>query len=166
MSPFLEEEHKEHINYAPHQFTSQEMQELEQIIIASEDATDYAKRLFVWLLRETNHFTRRVAVSLRNAAVGEQLVNEVRQSARAIMGCYGTTDLFRKIGIYGTQMNFTHHQGCFNAEGFDMMEDGHTFWYTFIYHDSRATVLPLPSQEVLEAISLESKSSKEDEDES
>ena len=143
--------------YIPPRMTNKQMLALEQFIILSPDASEFAKRVIIWVLRQTQNLTRQVALSIWNEQYGSDRAAEVQDSVHAMNSMNSKTRMDLFFDGMGTEMMLEHHCGCFEASDghpFNTKASGRTIWFSFVFYDDKANVLEAPSLDELEAMSL------------
>ncbi|PIT92489.1 MAG: hypothetical protein COU08_02155 [Candidatus Harrisonbacteria bacterium CG10_big_fil_rev_8_21_14_0_10_42_17] len=133
-----------------------QMKELELIIARSRDAKLFAKRVIVWLLRQTKQCTRPVGLSLLSGECGEQRVRDVQDGVHDMLSSHGSTHLTRILEGMKTPMRLGHCQGQFTPNGdewFDHSAPARSIWFSFD-DPSNIAFLPTPPLCEIEAITL------------
>ncbi len=147
--------------YIPPLMSNTQMQALELLIAYSPDATDFAKKVIIWVLRQTEGLTRRVAFSVRDEYCSADLAAEVQQGAHDMISRNGNTHLNNVFGDMGTEVTLGHHCGCFESgrldtDPFNTKANGRTIWFSYIFYDRDVTILEAPPLEELMKMELPS----------
>src|SRR3989344_5337524 len=147
--------------YEPHPMRGSQMRALEQFIARSPDATDFAKKVYIWTLRQTELLTLPVALSLWGKDYSSERTAEVQDGVHAMVSCNGHTHLDTFFEGMGTKVHLMHHCGCFTAqpekgkETHDTEAKGTTIWVSYVWYDYDIKLLTPPPLDVIEAIQLD-----------
>lgn len=151
--------------YVPPKMSDKQMAALEKHIKNSKDATDFSKKVIIWTLRKTENLTKSVAVSIWDKDFGELSTKEVQDGAHAMESSNRMTRLDIFMTAMGTEVGLCHHCGCFVSCECGVCEQksnilildapGRTIWFSHIFYDRKVTVLPQPTKEELDKISLD-----------
>ena len=133
--------------------TDDQMEALEHFISKSRDASDFAKRVIIWTLRQTNNLTDRVILSVPDD-YGTDLAKKVQDGVHYMQSDGGTTHLDSFFLGMKTEFRMCHHCGIFSPNSdkedkFDPDAKGRTIWVSYVEYDREAKVLALPSLEDL-----------------
>lgn len=149
---------KKEAHYRPPQMTDQQMAALEKFILRSRNASDFAKRVIIWMLRQSGQLTVPVALSLWNEDFGADRVREVQDAVHDMRSANGATHIGHVFAAMGTEMQLMHSEGCFiggNAHPFDPKAPGRSIWCHYIYDGAHSLLLLLPPKVAeLEALEL------------
>lgn len=149
-------------SYVPPRIAEPQLRELEDHIRRSRDASPFAKRVVIWMLRQTDGLTRAVSLSM-SAEFCSGTAREVQDAAHDLCSANGSTHLDEFMKRMGTEVGLEHHSGAYRrrADGatsndFGQREDGsRTIWWSHIRYDHIARKLDLPTRDALAAIPLE-----------
>ncbi|HEY4515039.1 MAG TPA: hypothetical protein VJJ22_02670 [Candidatus Paceibacterota bacterium] len=92
-------------------YTPAQLEALEEFISLSKDATDFAKRVIMWLLQKTNGLTEQVFVFLPVEKYGEKRVEEVQNGAHGMNSFNGSTHLNSFLHGMGSKFHLGHGYG-------------------------------------------------------
>ena len=106
--------------------TSSQMDALERFIAASRDASEFAKKAVIWMLRQTAGLTRPVCLSFppERAKFGKQAAYGVHDMCSKL-GSTHIDDFMRKMG---TPMKLSAHGGSYVKGELDSESGGYTVW--------------------------------------
>src|SRR5690242_12218282 len=99
---------------APTHRTARQMLALEQRVQSSTDATEFAKKAIIWLIRQSGQLTRRVSLSASPAVLGEA-AEKIQDAAHAMNSCGASTRIDLLFRAMGTEWGLSHHCGGYNA---------------------------------------------------
>ncbi len=141
--------------YVPPRMTDAQMRELERVIARAPEATTFAKKVLVWMLRQTNNLTRGVKLGLPDAIYGRQLVLNVQDGVHNMLSSGAQTPL----GVFmrerlGTEASFFHHHGLYRKDNEHLPGKGSTIWISHVFYDERADMLARPTSDEIEAVVL------------
>lgn len=108
------------------QFTDEQIRALEKFIYVSRDATEFAKKSIIWLLRQSNGLTKRVCLSMP----GEKGL-EAAHGVHDMQGFNSQTHLEYFLQGMGCLFKISHHGGTYAADG--KLTDkfgGGTIWFS------------------------------------
>lgn len=131
--------------------SKEQVQVLERLIATSPNASIFAKKCIIWLLRLSDRLTKGVCVSIRG-----ELGQEVARSAHDMQSANGQTHLSKILKSMGSRLLLSHHYGryaenIFVAGGRGM--DGGTIWFSERVYDHQAERIE-PDMVTIEAIDL------------
>lgn len=147
---------KQQVEYKPPHMSDAQMDALERFIAASSNASEFAKKVIIWTLRQTQNLTRPVALSIWDKDSGPNS-SQVQNAAHNMDSVNGKTRIDLFFGGMGTEMRLGHHCGCFeerDGDPFNAEADGCTIWFAYIFYDRNVTRLEEPSLAELEAMVL------------
>ncbi|MBI4142468.1 hypothetical protein HY480_01175 [Candidatus Uhrbacteria bacterium] len=152
--------------YVPTPISATQVEALEACIRASPDASPFAKRVIIWMLRQTERLTIPVALSLPPELYGES-ARSVAFSAHDMVSANGRTHLDQVLRKGTTQFHLMGHDGQFVFDGYTHsgptglpakprpVERGwKTLWWSYVWYDHHPRLLRLPSREQLAAIDV------------
>lgn len=140
--------------YNPPFVSFSQMRALERAVALSKDASNLAKKIVIWTLRQTNHLTKRVALSVEENWNGFGMA-QLQDGVHDMVSFNGTTHLDLMFDAIGTQMHVMHHHGMFLQNGaFDSKKSGRTIWVSYVWYDKSPEVFLCPSLEEINAIDL------------
>lgn len=123
-------------------------------ITLSLDATLFAKKTFIWLLRKSQGER---AVSVSFPAELDKYGHQALESFHAIVSEGGTTRIDTFLELLGTSMLPSHHSGGYlNGSNEFVGSNGSTLWLSDTSYDNYAEHL-LPNIEEINLISVPSK---------
>ncbi len=140
--------------YKPPRLTDKQMRSLEYLIAVSRGVTGFARRVVIWVLRQTNNLTEPVTLSIPEEFLGEP-AGQVQDAVHSMCSSGGTTHLTYVFGIAGTEMRLQHHCGRFVDGGFYPHVEGRTIWCAYEDYSRTARLLTPPTPEDLDKIDLE-----------
>ncbi len=144
---------KEAENYKPPKLTDKQVENIEYLIATSKNATDFAKKVIIWFVRQTKNLTKQVALSVPEEFLGEP-ANQIQDGVHDMSSVSGT-----QIGIVfavaGTEMRLQHHGGSFVGKKDFRSGPGRTIWCAYEGYSRNVELLAPPTQEQLNEINLE-----------
>ena len=154
-------DHERKTDYKPPRLTDTQMAFIERTIWMSRDARNDVKPILAWMLRQTENFTRPVALSLLEGAQGKDLALAFQNAAHNMVSSGGSTHFHTVCHAFETEMSLSHHFGVFReARGKHYFSTDHhlgndfgtTVWFSYIWYDPAADVLTYPGDDVIKAI--------------
>jgi len=119
---------------------------VEMYISRSPDATPFAKRTFIWLLRKSQG-TRAVCVSF--PAKLNRYGDQALDGFHSIVSVGGTTRIDVFLGLLNTSVLPSHHSGGYpDGSNEFTVPDGFTFWLSDTPYDNSAEHLSLNIEEI------------------
>jgi hypothetical protein len=141
--------------YIPPRANERQLGVLERIISLSPDASEFAKAITVWVLRQTEHLTRNVALSLPEDGVyGPKLAEEMQNGAHGMNSVNGHTHLSQAFDLIDTEVVLSHHCGGFKSGRFDFSAPARTIWISYVFYDFAAHILSPPDPAELAKVIL------------
>lgn len=132
------------------QMSSEQMAALEELVLWSRDLTEFAKRLVLYMLRQTNNLRTAVCMSIPETPDDDPEMETLDQQAGlsiyATRG-YGHTTLFPLVlQAMGTDADISPHCGMYVNGQYDLKANGWTIWISpFVYgHGSYKNYKHLP----------------------
>ncbi len=119
-------------------YTAAQMEALEEFITESLDASDFAKRIIIWLLRKTHDFNRQVFVFLPVEVYGDALVKEAQDGAHDMNSCNGSTHL----NLFLRGMGGGFHLGHNDSHPGHPSRSGRCLWWERMQRKVPAWELP------------------------
>jgi len=146
----------EQLSYRPPTISYENMQAIEEAIKQSPEATDFGKRVIIWMLRKTENLTCGVALSIPENAYPCPSKEELRISTSGLCRDNGPTHLNSVLEELGTKVGLSHHGRCFKDGKLNKENtDGMTIWFSYFAYDQlKPKVLDLPSLAELRSIDL------------
>ena len=157
-------------DYVPPPLSDKQMAVLEKVIWDSRDVVDTVRPLLVWMLRQTDNLTRRVALTLWEQESPDDMLRRANSdnpkeltppqvfqgSVHNINSSAGSTHIHRVLEALGTEMFFSHSTGGYCCDGqqhrYMNTAPGCTVWIASDHYDHSAQLLNPPSTEVLSAV--------------
>lgn len=143
--------------YQPPTMSAEQMQAIEAAIAYSRNATDFAKKVIIWTLRQSRNLTRQVALSIPEPFEGFK-AEEVQSGVHDMVSCNGTTHIDCLFQAAGTKVHLSHHAGMFVGKHPNFFHNtrarGSTIWVAVGYFSKDAEILTPPTLKEIESIDL------------
>jgi hypothetical protein len=139
--------------YDPPPMSKKQMEALEKFILASPDAGNYAKRVIIWMLRQTDRLTQPVVLALHEKIFGIEPTERLWRNIHDMCSANGKTHIDLFLAGMGTEMRLSHHGGRMEKRDnkfINTNNPGVTIWISYIFYDPAATVLAVPSIQDIE----------------
>ncbi|OHB15957.1 MAG: hypothetical protein A2431_03710 [Candidatus Zambryskibacteria bacterium RIFOXYC1_FULL_39_10] len=143
---------KEAQEYIPPRLSQKQIEAIEYLITKSKDATQFAKKVVIWFLRQTDGMTKSVALSVPEQFLGEE-ASQIEDSVHDMNSVSGSTHIDSVFQAAGTEMRLQHHRGTFFDGEFNGGR-GRTIWCSWEWYSRNVSVLPPPTNEDLAKIDL------------
>lgn len=135
----------------------EQMEVLEHLIMLSQDASDFTKRISIWVLRQTDNLTKEVALSIPNKFYEQIDTQEIQDGVHNMQSAGYSTNIDQIFRLTGTKMRFNHHCGMFVNGQFDVQAKGVTIWYCLGVKFPKDVVLLSPPDKLKDIDSMEFK---------
>ena len=128
-----------------HGITVQQIIALEKLISKSKDASDFAKKVAIWLLLKSEGLVKKVFIVIDDVATADHLMNGIHDMKSA----QHTTHLNEIMQATGSEYTFSVHSGT-NTHS---QSGGCRVWLSSQEYDGRAEIVEF-NQAAIEAIKL------------
>ena len=133
----------------------EQMKAFRKLILDSKDGNSFGKEVMLWLINNSDHLTRPVAVNIPTSIAHEFAYNAAT-SVHDMLSSNGTTYLNELIRLMGSPLHFSHHCGQYATLGliqndkrsFSSKLEGYTIWLTPEYygHNHEVTVFDMDEE--------------------
>ena len=115
--------------------TDAQMSALEQFIVASRNATEFAKKAILFAIRRSENLTKPVSVTV----LDPDLASEMQDGAHGMNSVNGSTQIDLFFQGMGTEFCLSHLCGRYTSPGkFDPAAEGRTIWLSHTLYDREA----------------------------
>lgn len=123
---------------------------LERFITESKDATWFAKRAIIFLLRCTEKLTKPVSLTI----LRQPFASQMQDGAHDMISSLRPTRLDLFFQGIGTEFGLSHHCGSYSNGEFNANGEGTTIWISHTGYDHRAGNLVGNDIELISGIQL------------
>jgi hypothetical protein len=134
---------------------------LKYLIYKSKDASELSKQVMVYLINQSMGFTKEVAISFLGGMYGysDKEARGIVYGVHGMQSSNGSTHLDAMMKLANCNLNFSHHQGCYENETFNSGKSvSGTVWlsnHPYGHKTKKLIVLPTPEKRIIQKINLE-----------